>query len=101
MDENMIGRCGTYCGDCEWVTSTGCKGCQANAGVQFWGVCKIAVCSIEKGHHHCGTCKELPCTQLIEAFNTPGHEDHGERLDNLKNWGNGVETFIRIGSYKK
>lgn len=49
----------------------------------------------------CGTCKELPCTQLVEAFNTHGHEDHGERLENLKNWGNGIDAFIKIGSYKK
>lgn len=101
MDKNLIGKCGTYCGDCKWVESTGCKGCQANAGKPFWGICKVAVCSIEKNVHHCGSCNEVPCAQLKEAFNTPGHEDHGERLANLINWADGKDGFIKLGSFSK
>jgi hypothetical protein len=100
VENNLIGRCGTYCGDCEWIEKTGCKGCQANEGQPFWGTCKVAVCSIEKKLNHCGLCKEVPCVKLTEAFNTPGHEDNGERLANLRNWAEGKNEFIKLGSYK-
>lgn len=100
MDQQMMGKCGTYCGDCEWIESTGCQGCQANAGKPFWGTCQVAVCAIEKGVYHCGLCSEVPCEKLIEAYQTPGHEDHGERLANLRNWAAGKHTFIPLGSFR-
>lgn len=100
MEKHLMGICGTYCGDCEWVESTGCKGCIANAGKPFWGTCKIAVCAMEKGLQHCGPCEQVPCAQLVEAYNTPGHEDRGERLQNLKNWAEGIDSFIKLGTFK-
>ena len=101
MDQNLIGKFGTYCGDCEWVESKGCKGCQENAGNPFWGTCQVALCAIEKEVAHCGLCSEVPCEKLIEAHNTPGHEDHGEQLANLRNWATGKDEVIKLGTFSK
>lgn len=95
----MIGMCGTYCGTCSWREKMKCPGCQASQGRMFWGVCKVAGCSVEKGHIHCGLCPDLVCSKLQDAFSTPGHEDHGERLDNLKSWAQGNSTYIELGTY--
>lgn len=100
MDKHMIGRCGTYCGVCEWKEKTNCPGCQACSGKPFWGECKVAKCSIEKDINHCGHCGEVPCEVLTAAHNTPGHEDNGERLINLKNWANGKEEYLEIRTLK-
>ena len=100
MDNTMMGMCGTYCGTCAWKERTGCPGCQSSQGHVFWGECRIAACSIERGLVHCGLCPELPCAMLEDAFKTPGHEDHGERLANLKNWAAGSDTMIELGAFK-
>ena len=96
MDKQMIGRCGTYCGVCEWREKTSCPGCQECNGKPFWGNCAVAKCSIEKGLNHCGHCSDLPCEVLVAAYNTPGHEDNGERLLNLKNWASGKEEYLEL-----
>ncbi len=101
MDKQLIGRCGTYCGVCEWKDSTGCPGCQACQGKPFWGTCSVAVCSVEKEIKHCGHCIEVPCDRLNAAFNTPGYEDNGERLTNLKNWAKGKEEYLKIRVIEK
>ncbi|MCB2291170.1 DUF3795 domain-containing protein [Clostridium sp. CS001] len=100
MDKHMIGRCGTYCGVCEWREKTNCPGCQKCNGKPFWGDCSVAKCSIEKGIHHCGHCSDLPCEVLVAAYNTPGHEDNGERLLNLKNWASGKEEYLELRTLK-
>lgn len=97
MDKEMMGRCGTYCGVCDWREKTNCPGCQVAEGKMFWGECSVAKCSIEKEYKHCGQCSGLPCEALKGAFDDPEHGDNGERLMNLKNWNDGKETYIRIG----
>lgn len=96
MDKKMIGMCGAYCGDCEWKERTGCPGCQESRSHMFWGQCQIAKCAIDNGHTHCGTCPELPCEKLVDAFNNPEHGDNGERLINLKGWAKGEETYLKL-----
>ncbi|HYE83070.1 MAG TPA: DUF3795 domain-containing protein [Clostridia bacterium] len=96
----MIGRCGTYCGVCEWKDRMKCPGCQECQGRPFWGECFVAKCSIGKGIYHCGHCIKVPCEELKAAYNTPGHEDHGERLTNLKNWANGIEEYLELRTLK-
>jgi hypothetical protein len=96
----MLGRCGAYCGVCEWREPSRCPGCQANQGKMFWGQCAVATCSIEKGYPHCGYCKALPCPTLLAAFNNPEHGDNGERLANLKGWANGQTTFLKLTKIK-
>jgi hypothetical protein len=100
LDKEMIGRCGTYCGVCEWKEKMNCPGCQICQGKPFWGECSVAKCSIENGHIHCGQCSNLPCKKLVTAYNTPGHEDNGERLINLKNWQSGKETYLKLRTLK-
>ncbi len=99
MDTGMMGMCGNYCGSCKWKDEMDCPGCQQMKGRVFWGECRIAKCVVEKGHMHCGLCPHLVCAQLRDAFSTPGHEDHGERLANLKAWAEGNLSFIEIGTY--
>lgn len=99
MDQLMKGICGTYCGVCEWKDRMNCPGCQNSKGKMFWGECRVAKCALEKGHVHCGHCPDLVCKQLQDAFSTPGHEDHGERLANLKGWAEGKTTYVELGAY--
>jgi hypothetical protein len=99
MDKEQIGCCGTYCADCEWKFKMGCKGCQAENSVVFWGVCQVAKCCFENEFTHCGQCPDMPCELLQAAFDHPEHGDHGERLANLRNWDSGNMTVIEIGSY--
>jgi len=56
MDRELVARCGAYCGDCEWKEKMNCLGYQMTKGNMFWGECRVAKCSIEKGIEHCGFC---------------------------------------------
>ncbi len=98
MDKEMIGMCGTYCGECDWRERTNCPGCQKSQSKMFWGECSVAKCAIEKELKHCGSCSKLPCKSLQEAFDNPDHGDNGERLSNLKAWADGKETYEKIRS---
>ncbi len=84
VDADMFAYCGTNCEICGWREQTGCKGCKANAGQMFWGVCDKATCCIENGYEHCGKCPNLPCQILKDLFSDPEHGDDGTRLKNLK-----------------
>ena len=99
MDRELIARCGAYCGDCEWKDKMNCLGCQRTKGNMFWGECRVAKCSIEKGIEHCGLCSTLPCDTLQEAFDHPEHGDNGERLANLKAWARGEDSYIKLGTF--
>ena len=98
MDRRLIARCGAYCGDGGWKEKMNCLGCQMTKGNMFWGECRVAKCSIEKGVEHCGLCSSLPCSILQEAFDHPEHGDNGERLANLKAWARGEDSYIRLGT---
>lgn len=100
MDKQMIAVCGAYCGECGWKEKTNCPGCQASQGKMFWGECKVAKCSFEKGFNHCGNCGSLPCGQLQGAFDDPEHGDNGERLANLKGWAAGKDTYLTLTKKK-
>ncbi len=96
MDNMMKAMCGTYCGICEWKDKMNCQGCKSCSSRIFWGECKVAKCCMERGFEHCGFCKELPCQMLIDAYHDPEHGDNGARLQNLKNWVNGKDTYEKI-----
>jgi hypothetical protein len=96
MDKNLVGRCGTYCGVCDWKEKTNCPGCQRCNGKPFWGNCSVAECSIDKNYNHCGECSNLPCDKLVGAYNSKDHGDNGERLINLKNWTKGNNTYLKV-----
>ena len=59
MDNEMIARCGTYCGICVWKDKINCLGCKGQKGNMFYGECDKAVCCISKGYEHCGLCPYL------------------------------------------
>ena len=96
MDQEQIGTCGSYCGDCTWRETTGCKGCRVAAGNMFYGECAVAICAIAKGFAHCGLCPDLPCGILQAAFDNPEHGDKGERLANLRGWAAGKLTYTKV-----
>jgi len=98
MDRRLMARRGAYCGDCGWREKMNCPVCQMAKGNMFWGECRIAKCSIEKGIEHCGLCPSLPRNVLQEAFDDPEHGDKGERLANLKAWARGEDSYIRLGT---
>ena len=101
MDKNLLAMCGAYCGTCSWKEKMNCAGCIINRGNCFWGECAVAKCCIQKGILHCGLCDDLPCSTLQGFFDDPEHGDNGERLSNLKNWANGEETIIELGTLSK
>lgn len=96
MKQEMMAYCGTWCGSCEWREKTGCKGCKLQEGRLFWGSCAVASCAIGKGLQHCGECALLPCETLQAAFDHPEHGDNGERLANLLNWKNDIESMLKV-----
>ena len=96
MDRDLMGYCGTYCGTCDWKEKMNCKGCKHHASEVFWGTCKIAKCAIEKGLNHCGECEQMPCQDLVDAHNTEGHSDNGERMINLKKWAAGEISMLKV-----
>jgi hypothetical protein len=96
MDSNMKASCGTYCGVCEWREPYGCPGCQACGGTVFWGECDKAKCCSGKGYAHCGQCPDLPCQKLVALFDDQEHGDQEARLNNLKNWAAGIESYEKL-----
>lgn len=81
--------CGLDCATCEFVESSGCKGCIATKGFPFHAEkepCSVAKCAIEKGAAFCGACKKFPC-KLLESFsNDPEYGDNpkGARIDRCR-----------------
>lgn len=98
MKENMRAYCGTYCETCDWKEKMNCKGCKQHASEVFWGKCEIASCAMSNDINHCGECSNVPCDNLVEAFNHPEHGDNGERLKNLMKWKEGKESTLKVRS---
>ncbi len=96
MDMRLIAMCGAYCGVCSYREETNCPTCQVAKGDMFHGECQVAKCCVDKGLNHCGLCDDLPCDMLEAIFNNPEHGDDGERLDNLKSWARGEETYVML-----
>ena len=96
MAEDMQGKCGTYCGECEYREKMNCPGCQQAGGTIFWGSCEVAACSIEKEHETCGKCESCPCDLLKSYAHDPEQGDDGERIENLKAWNaEGFENWVK------
>ena len=61
MDENLLGKCGYYCGQCPSFLAGKCAGCvDGNED----GVCFARDCVMEKGILSCGHCREFPCERI-------------------------------------
>ncbi len=100
MNKDLMAYCGTYCETCDWKEEFNCPGCKGCEGKVFWGTCKIAMCAINKGIDHCGECSEVPCSKLIDAYNSKDHGDDGERLTNLKCWADGKVSMLSVKDSK-
>ncbi len=96
MDNEMIARCGTYCGICVWKDKINCLGCKGQKGNMFYGECDKALCCISKGYEHCGLCPDMPCEKLLDLFNDSEHGDKGARLHNLQNWAVGNYIYEKL-----
>ena len=86
MTNPSMARCGIDCAACEFRKQMNCPGCHATEGKPFWGACTLALCSMEKGHDHCGHCQQFPCDTLTEFASDPEHGDQGARIRNLEAW---------------
>ena len=63
MDEQLLGKCGYYCGQCPSFLQGSCAGCvQGNSG----GECYARDCAIEKSLLSCGYCPDFPCDRIQE-----------------------------------
>lgn len=72
--------CGIDCETCKYKTEMNCGGCTAKECKVFWGECELYQCCVQKGHKHCGQCKDFPCAKLQEWAS----QENPERIDNLR-----------------
>ena len=84
--QDLAGRCGIYCGECDYRERMNCPGCIQADGNPFWGECQIAKCCTSKHLQHCGYCADLPCDDLNAFAYDAEQGDGGQRILNLEQW---------------
>lgn len=62
MNENLLGKCGFYCGCCPTYRSGGCKGCLEEHQT---GDCFTRDCVLARGIDCCGACEQFPCDTIL------------------------------------
>ena len=62
MNENLLGKCGFYCGACPTYNDNNCKGCIEE---HREGDCFSRDCAMEKKLDFCGKCEKFPCNEII------------------------------------
>lgn len=75
MDESLLGPCGAYCQQCQFLNNEqkpSCSGCGTQGGSLFWGECKLYTCARERRVTHCGDCDDFPCDLFVNQFD-PAH----------------------------
>lgn len=60
--EELISKCGFYCGSCSLYTNGACKGCRMQHSE---GDCFTFDCVSNKGIEYCGLCEDFPCDDII------------------------------------
>lgn len=79
-------RCGIVCGDCQYKGQMDCKEC-INIKKPFWGEsCPLKDCCEQKGHEHCGLCKQFPCDMLMQFAYDKDQGDNGRRIEQCRLW---------------
>lgn len=79
-------RCGIKCSECKFKLEGTCAGC-LNIQKPFWGdACNIKNSCEEKGHAHCGECKNFPCENLKQFAYDPQQGDDGKRIKQCESW---------------
>ena len=59
---NLIGKCGFYCGSCPTYVEEKCTGCRT---AQNKGDCYTFDCVDNKNIDYCGLCKDFPCNEIM------------------------------------
>ena len=67
MDNNLLGKCGFYCGCCPTYIKGNCKGCMDEHQT---GDCFTRDCVFSKDIDCCGACSEFPCDTIMTQPHT-------------------------------
>ena len=65
-DQNLVAKCGLYCGACKRYLNDKCPGCAENEKASWCGVRK---CTLEQGYASCADCTLKPIEECKE-FNS-------------------------------
>lgn len=65
MDDQLLGKCGFYCGSCPTFLQDDCQGCLN----QKQGTCFTRDCVINQKLNFCGECQSFPCHTILEKPN--------------------------------
>lgn len=63
INEQLLGKCGFYCGACPTYIKGGCSGCEEEHIIT--GNCFTHDCVKEKKLNFCGECEKFPCETII------------------------------------
>ncbi len=66
INEDLIAKCGFYCGSCPAYISKKCKGCVEQ---RKKGDCYTRDCVLQQGINYCGECKNFPCQIILSREN--------------------------------
>ena len=61
-DNNLIGKCGFYCGSCPTYIKGECDGCRKSHNI---GDCFTFDCVDKKEIEYCGQCEQFPCDEIL------------------------------------
>jgi hypothetical protein len=91
--------CGLYCGACIAYDNGACHGCGCECG-QCVGKrarsCDIAKCAKSEGFDTCASCKDLPCTRVIQFTCDPVWRTHTPCIENLRRQRQiGIEVWLQ------
>ena len=70
-DENLIGHCGLYCGECPSFKSGKCDGCRGNSAKSavVYKQCKVKPCCADNEFFTCADCTIYPSTKDCKKYN--------------------------------
>ena len=70
-DENLIARCGLYCGACPSFISKKCDGCRGNSAKSaiVYKSCKVKPCCADNGFFTCADCTIYASTKECKKYN--------------------------------
>lgn len=67
MIDNLIGKCGFYCGACSTYIAGNCNGC---VDEHRDGDCFTRDCVINQKLNFCGECNKFPCQTILTRPHT-------------------------------
>ena len=67
MKQELIGKCGFFCGSCPTYLNDSCMGCLLEHQI---GDCYTRDCVISKEIDYCGECSNFPCDTILTKPHT-------------------------------